>query len=383
MSTGVKLIDTEDTYLGRNVGLNVNNKTVEGFQISRRSNRSKFERVMFEKSDATAICEYSVGIDHEKLDELASSNESYINFVNSKLPRIKSSYDINMIVFQVDETKGFLTDGDIETMADLLLVRGNDIIVPPFIRTNKGDFDADRYIHMMEVLRDCLGPGCNIACSIPEQASKNNISRIMDAMDTSNQIFVKDFNGKKAIDTVGEMQMRTMLRKIREIEKEYSEGSFIYAFDSRPSPKNGSNQDFVEGQIASAIRLNAVGPKRKYERLPPDVAKKMKESSPYSTQKLFNADDYRFYSIASGTVRPRFIDFIWSNYRCDYTDLKVVDLRNAVFTFNHFERVADVHNINDAIAHNELREFLSGKETPSPTMKYLEKVSKKVNSPDK
>ena len=381
MSTGVKLIDTEDSYLGRNVGLSVNNKSVEGFQISRRSNRSKFERMMFEKSDSTAICEYSVGIDHEKLDELASNNESYNDFVNSKLPRIKSSRDINMIVFQVDETKGFLTDGDIETMADLLLVQGNDIIVPPFIRTDKGAFDADRYIHMTEVLKDCLGPGCNIACSIPEQASKKVIPRIMDAMDTSNQIFVKDFNGKKTIDTVGEMQMRTMLRRIRDIEKEHSEGSFIYAFDSRPSPKNGSNKDFAEGQIAPAICLNAVGPKRKYERLPLDIINKMKESNPYSTQRLFNADDYRFYSITSGKVTSRYTDFIWSNYRCDYTDLKVEDLRNSVFAFNHHERVADVHNIDDAIAHNELRGFLSGKETPDPTMKYLEKVSKKVNSP--
>lgn len=172
-----------------------------------------------------------------------------------------------------------------------------------------------------------------------------------------------------------------MLRRIREIEKEYSEGSFIYAFDSRPRPKNGTNKDFVEGQIAPAICINAVGPKRKYERLPIDIINMLKESNPYSTQGLFNADDYRFYSITSGKVTSRYADFIWSNYKCDYRELKVEDLRNSVFAFNHQERVADVHNIDDAIVNNELKGFLSGKETPDPTIKYLEKVSKKVNSP--
>ncbi len=380
MSIRIKLVDVEDSYLGRNVSLNINNKSVEGFQIARRSNSSKFERVMFNKSESTAICEYSISIDHQKLDELASNNESYKNYIKDKFPRIKSNNNINMIVFQVDETGGYLTDGDIETLADLLLVQGNDIIVPPFIRTAKGAFDADRYIHMTSVLMDCLGSGCNIACSLPEQASKKDILRIMGVMDTSNQVFVKDFCGNKVMSEVEGMQLRTMLRQIRSIEKEHSEGSFIYAFDSRPSPKNGSNKDFVEGQIAPAICINAVGPKRKYERLPLNVITKMKESSPYDGQRVFNTDDYRFYSISSGMITSRYSDFITDNYKCDYRSLNANDLRNSVFAFNHHERVVDVHNVDKAITHNELEGLLSNKKTPDQTVRYLKKVSKDVNS---
>lgn len=383
MSVGIKVLDCEDDYLGRNVRLNANNKAVQGFQISRRSNRTKYDRVVFEKSEDVAISEYSISIDHSKLDEIASDNDSYKSYTSSKFPRIKSGKDLNMIIFQVDERREFLTDEDIETLAYLLQIQGNDIIVPPFVRTSKKAFDADRYIHMTSVLRDCLGPNCNIACSIPEQASKKDIPRIMDAMDTSSQIYVKDFNGKKVLDTVNDMQLRTILRRIRDIEKEHSEGSFIYAYDSRLSPKNGSNKDFAEGQITSAIGLNAVGPKRKHEPLPSYVLEKMSDSNPYESQRLFNAEDYRIYSIASGRITSRFSDFVWDNYGCDYLEMKMEDLRNLVFAFNHSERSKDVHNIDMAIADNDLKQYIQNKDAPDSTMKYLEKVSKKVNSSDR
>lgn len=381
MSIGVKVLDVEEDYLGRNVSLNVNNKTISGFQISKRSNRSKYERQLFSESNQKSICEYSVTINHDKLDRIASNNESYRSFISNNLSRIEANKDINMIIFQIEENKGYLTKEDIETLADLLLIRGNDIIVPPFIRTDKGSFDTDRYINLIKILKDSLG-NCNIACPIPEQASKKDIVRIIDTVESPNQIFVKDCNGKKVFDSVGEMQIRTMLRKINDIEKNYNEGSFIYAFDSRPNPKNGNNKNFVEGQIASALRLNAVGPKRKRELIPKDVSNKMKESNPFDSQKLFNANDYRFYSISSGTITEKYSDFILSEYGCDYQNLKINDLRNSVFTFNYKERVSDTNNINDAIAHSELRDLILEKNTPQSTIKYLEKVSKNVNSSD-
>lgn len=349
--------------------------------MSEKSNCTKFERGVYSKLGENKIREYAIDITPSRLDELDADRGELDKFTKDKFSKLRNSNEMNMMVFRVDVSKEKLEERHISMLSNLLQLSGNDIIVPPFVKISKeSKFDVDQYLSYYRTFEDYLGSTISsIACPIPGQSSTKDIRQIMNELGGKHcQIFVVDFDGQKVISPSNEISLRTVMGGIRNLEKEYGEGSFFYGFDARPNPKNGTDKDFIESQILASVGLNAVGPKRKRTVLPPNIAKLLGESDPLDVCKLFCEDDYRQYSIRSGRVTEDFSTFVDDMWGIDYSTLKYDKMRELTAAFNHNARSENIPNINQSISENTLVDLIQSKNTPEYVMKVAKKVAKKV-----
>jgi hypothetical protein len=375
------LIDREDVLLGSNIELSVNNKCLSGFQLSKKSNCTKYERKVYSKPNEMHLREYSISITPSKLDELDSSREELDKFVKYYFSGMRNSADVNMAIFRVDISKDKLEERHLSMLSQLLQLSSNDIIVPPFLKiANDTKFDSEYYNSMVKTILDDIGPTSTpIACSIPAQASRMDIRSMVDKSGNGNsQIYVVDYDGQKVMGPSNEIMLRTLMKGIRGIEKEYEEGSFVYGYDVRPNPKNGSDKDFVESQLLPAVGLNGVGPKRKRTIITKAIADKIGMMDPLDTKRLFCSEDYRLYSINSGRVTDQFSAFAEDVCGVDYTKLNADEIRNVAVAFTHEERSKVVPELNQSITDNSLLELMESKNTPDKTVKSAQKLAKKV-----
>ena len=268
-------------------------------------------------------------------------------------------------------------------ISDILNISDNAIIVPPFIDIKKEDkFDLEMYLSLIREMQDVLGKNTPMACPIPSQASRKDIREIMALVNNPSQIYVKDFFGQKIISPNNEMILSEVVRGIREKEKKDTghEGSFLYAYDSRPNPKNGNDTRFVEAQIISSMGFNGVGPKRKPMKLTKELASKIGQSDPFDTNKLFNPKDYRLYTINEGTMTDQYSEFVYDRFGSDYRNMDSDHIRNSVAAFNHEQRVTDLLNVDEAIKEDCYAQYVESKSTPEGMVKTIRKVTKKVIS---
>lgn len=384
MKVEVHLNDREHQFLGSNVSLRVgSSKTLSGFQLSKKSNCSTYERTVYRQSGLPSIREYSINVTPEKLAECDSDNSELKKFTNSHLSGIQSSPDVNLIIARIDLKSSKLGTDEIRMISDILNISDNAIIVPPFIDIKKGDkFNLEMYLSLIREMQDVLGKNTPMACPIPSQASRKDIREIMALVNNPSQIYVKDFFGQKIISPNNEMILSEVVRGIREKEKKDTghEGSFLYAYDSRPNPKNGNDTRFVEAQIISSMGFNGVGPKRKPMKLTKELASKIGQSDPFDTNKLFNPKDYRLYTINEGTMTDQYSEFVYDRFGSDYRNMDSDHIRNSVAAFNHEQRVADLLNVDEAIKEDCYAQYVESKSTPEGMVKTIRKVTKKVIS---
>lgn len=315
--------------------------------------------------------------------ECDSDNSELKKFTNSHLSGIQSSPDINLIITRIDLKSSKLGNDEIRMISDILNISDNAIIVPPFVDIKKEDkFDIERYLSLIREMQDVLGKNTPMACPIPSQASRKDIRKIMALVNNPSQIYIKDFFGQKIISPNNEMILSEVVREIREKEKKDTghEGSFLYAYDSRPNPKNGNDARFVEAQIISSIGFNGVGPKRKPMKLSKELALKIGQSNPFDMNKLFNPQDYRLYTINEGTMTNQYSEFIYDRFGCDYHNMAADQIRNSVAAFNHERRATDLLNVNEAIKEDRYGQYVEAKSTPEGMVKTIRKVTKKVIS---
>lgn len=384
MKVEIHLDEREHQFLGSNVSLRVgSSKTLSGFQLSKKSNCSTYERAVYRQSNRPSIREYSINVTPEKLARCDSGSTELNKFVNNYLSGIHSSSDVNIIISRIDLKAGKLGNDEIRMISDILNISDNSVIVPPFIDIKKEDkFDIEMYLSMIREMQDVLGKNTPMACPIPSQASRKDIREIMALVNNPSQIYVKDFFGQKIISPNNEVILGEVIRGIREREKNDTghEGSFLYAYDSRPNPKNGNDARFVESQIVSSIGFNGAGPKRKPMKLSKELASKISQSNPFDTNKIFNPLDYRLYTINENMMTNQYSEFVYDMFNCDYHNLAVDQIRNSVAAFNHEVRARDLLNVNEAIREDCYGQYIESKSTPEGMVKTIRKVTKKVTS---
>lgn len=384
MKVEVHLDEREHQFLGSNVSLRVgSSKTVSGFQLSKKSNCNTYERAVYRQSDSHSIREYSINVTPEKLTQCDSDSDELKKFIKTHLSGIQSSPDVNLIIARIDLKASKLNSDEIRMMSDILNISDNAIIVPPFVDIKKEDkFDLEMYLSLIREMQDVLGKNTPMACPIPSQASRKDIREIMAIVNNPSQIYVKDFFGQKIISPNNEMILSEVVRGIREKEEKDTgqEGSFLYAYDSRPNPKNGNDTRFVEAQIISSIGFNGAGPKRKPMKLNKELASKIGQSDPFDMNKLFNPQDYRLYTINEGTMTKQYSEFVYDRFGYDYHNLGADQIRNSVAAFNHELRATDLLNVNEAIKEDRYGQYVESKSTPEGMVKTIRKVTKKVIS---
>ncbi len=378
MKLEVSLDDREHEFLGSNVSIRAGGKTVSGFQISKKSNCGKYERRVYKED--IGIREYSLSLTPDRLSIFDTDNGEMGKYIRYALSGISSSPDINLIIARIDIKNRVPGADEVRMMADLLNISSNSIVVPPFVDIKKDSkFDIGWYIELIESMRDALGFDVPMACPIPSQASRKDVREIMSAVYNPCQVYVKDFFGQKILSPNNEMVMSEVMRGIRLKEKESGqEGSFLYAYDARPNPKNGNDSRFVEAQIVSSIGFNGMGPKRKPPVIPKDLVLKMGQSNPLDVNKLFNAQDCRLYSIREGTVTDLYDQFLQDSFQTDFKEMDSESIRNSVAAFNHVQRNNDLSNMSTAIREDKFGRFIDSKSTPEGMKRTIRKVSKKV-----
>jgi len=376
--------DESEEVFARNVNLRIGDKSLEGYQISKKSTPSSNERRTYLNVNNCGIVECSKSITLTELREIDGDRDKLNKFtrdINKGHPN-----DVSVSVIRLTASLNKINSSDIDFLAQLTTMSKIDMIVPPFISLPKEEiFDFTQYSKIISSFFEVVENNYNISgrpvcCPIPiTQISRKNVKDLIDLHDNRSQLYFFDFFGCKPLSSDNEIILKEALKNIKKVEDGHNGGSFVYGYDVSPSPKGGS---FCEAQILSSIGVNAVGPKRKRLKMPVSLLDKMKGQDPLTNTKIFCEKDYTLLPAIKSQNIDGFNDFVKNDFDLDIYSMDKTGLGNCANAYNYYKRVEDIPKFVEAIHDNKTMSYLTSKNTPNNVVKIVNKVAKEVRKKD-